>query len=294
MAQAQTVAPSPTLIIYFNSLDLTWSHWRDLEEQSDLVKVYSRIRTEMDGQGFGCWFHNSPQSLWGSQAFLASGRDLTSLFRGLVKHLSQLTPTRPSRGLEGSPFCLIWSMCSGAPLLLIFLPLLGAWNARLDGGKASTWPWGIFAVSWHQQKPGGGRNPGQSIWESSHSLGHPHQPIMSLGVAFEIPRKYPFGELVPHAATIVWALLRWHTLCARQIIHLSKGERCGYPLVKILLWEGWMSDNRHISSLQKGSGVTKQTAMIDNIYSCHSPPGRSEEILETLMALPLPIGLFTQ
>lgn len=55
-----------------------------------------------------------------------------------------------------------------------------------------------------------------------------------------------------------------------------------------------MPDKRHISSLQKGSGVTRQTAMTDNICSCHSPPGRSEEILETLMALPLPIGLFTQ
>lgn len=117
---------------------------------------------------------------------------------------------------------------------------------------------------------------------------------MSLGVAFETPRKYPFGELVPHAATIVSALLRWNILCARQIIHPSKGERYGYPLVKILLWEGWMSDNRHINSLQKGNGMTRQTTMIDNIYSCHSPPGRSEEILETLITFPLPIGLFKQ
>jgi hypothetical protein len=34
-------------------------------------------------------------------------------------------------------------------------------------------------------------------------LSHPSQPILSLGVAFETPRKYPFGELVPHTPLIV-------------------------------------------------------------------------------------------
>lgn len=179
------------------------STWPEATEKTQRGKVtWWRSRTEIGGQGLGCWpTFLTVCSLWGLAGLPCLWPWPYLALHRLSQTLPQLAPAMLSRGFEGSPF---------------FSPMKHV--LRFTSPNFSSSFWGVkcwarwrgsswvnlccfMTWTWH----GGGWNPEWSIWESSHSLGHSHQPIMSLGVAFETPRKYPFGELVPHTTTIVWA-----------------------------------------------------------------------------------------